>query len=87
MTLNQFFFPDIHRAPQDDSLTRMTTPCPHLHAVFTVYSSSSGIYKKKKKSFMTSAFFLLSPLNCTDIKSTVLLILHCNENYITVCIF
>lgn len=47
MTLNQFFFPDIHRAPQDDSLTRMTTPCPHLHAVFTVYSSSSGIYKKK----------------------------------------
>lgn len=49
MTLNQFFFPDIHIAPQDDSLTRMTTPCPHLHAVFTVYSSSSGIYKKKKK--------------------------------------
>jgi len=49
MTLNQFFFPDIHIAPQDDYLTRMTTPCPHLHAVFTVYSSSSGIYKKKKK--------------------------------------
>lgn len=34
------FFPDIHIAPQDDSLTGMTTLCPHLHAVFTVYISS-----------------------------------------------